>query len=361
MIVLARDEERCIARCLDSVCGRGFDDILVVDTGSTDATPGIVDGYRTRGVRMLRHPWSNSFAAARNAAVDCVATGWIVFLDADEWLTGGSVPARLAELSRFDDVSRLVFAPRIADRNGYSGDVGRIFRADSAIRYKGAVHEYPVIAGEPDEPVGIVGVDIRFDHDGYERSVVVGKDKRRRNLDLLDIARARDPDNPRWWYFTIRDGLPVLGHAQLVRSCTVLKRLADTPVATGDGRSGREYYRLALGQACQAFAAFGDWTSVHRYRADLPDADAHYFGAIAALARDVVTPHDLVGAIELRGRDELVADSVLDPAGRHLDALIVALLDRVRGEADAERYRDMCDPWTDTFFDGSRLRRRQPL
>lgn len=47
---------------------------------------------------------------------------------------------------------------------------------------------------------------------------------------------------------------------------------------------------------------------------------------------------------------------MLDPFGRHLDAIIIALLERVRGAPDAERYRELCDPWSDAFFDKSRLR-----
>jgi glycosyltransferase involved in cell wall biosynthesis len=361
VVILARDEERCIARCLDSVNGRGFDDIVVVDTGSTDGTPHIVDSYRNRGVRMLRRPWSGSFAAARNFAVDAVATGWIVFLDADEWLTGQSaerLPACLADLSRIEGVSRLVFAPEIVhvDRNAYSDDVGRIFRADSAIRYKGLVHEYPVIAGHPDQPVGLVGVDIQVNHDGYDRSIAVGKNKRQRNLALLEAARAAEPDNPRWWYFTIRDGLPTLDHSQLVEMCEAMKRLADNPIETGDRRSGREYYRLALGSACQGLVAMGDWPSVHQYCLDLPDVDAHYFRTVTALLGDVATKRDLVTAIELRGDDDLVSESVLDSSGRHMDAVIGALLDRVHDTTKAEQYRDMCAPWTDTFFDRSQLR-----
>jgi hypothetical protein len=215
-----------------------------------------------------------------------------------------------------------------------------------------------VIPGDPDEPVGLVGVDIQVNHDGYDRSVAIGKNKRQRNLALLEAARVAEPDNPRWWYFTIRDGLPVLGHSQLVNICEVLKRLADQPIRTGDRRSGREYYRLALGPACEGFAAMGDWSSVHRYCADLPDVDAHYFRAIPALLGGAVTKRDLVGAIELRGDDDLVSGSVLDPSGRHLDAVIIALLERVQSAAKAEQYRAMCDFWSDTFFACSRLRSR---
>jgi hypothetical protein len=363
VVILAKDEERCIARCLDSVTGRGLDDIVVVDTGSVDNTLRIVDGYRDRGVRLIRLPWSNSFARARNFAIDTIATGWIVFLDADEWMTERSAEQLricLAELSRIEDVSRLAFAPEIVhvDRDEYSGDVARIFKADSAIRFKGPVHEYPVITGGTDEPVGVVGLDIEFYHDGYDRSVATSKNKRQRNLALLEAARADDPHNPRWWYFTIRDGLPVLDHAQLVDACAVMRSLTNEPTKTGDRRSSSEYHRLALGTACQCFAAMGDWASVHRYCDELPSVDAHYFRTIPELLGGAVTERDLLQAIRLRGNDELVSNSVIDSTGRHLDAIIIALLEKVRGDTAAKQYQELCHPWNDVFFDHSRMRPR---
>ena len=57
IVVLARDEERCISRCLDSVVGHGFDRVIVADSGSVDTTLAIVDGYRNRGVQTIQMPW----------------------------------------------------------------------------------------------------------------------------------------------------------------------------------------------------------------------------------------------------------------------------------------------------------------
>src|SRR3954468_21534932 len=169
VVVLTRDEERCIARCLDSVVGQGFDDIVVVDTGSVDRTLQIVDGYRPHGVQVVRYPWPDSFADVRNVAIETVRTGWIVFLDADEWLDEGStgqLTAALADLAATADLDRRVFAPIIAhvDRESAMRDVPRIFTVDSAIRYRGAVHEYPVLRGTVDEPVELIGLDVVFRH-----------------------------------------------------------------------------------------------------------------------------------------------------------------------------------------------------
>ena len=369
VVIPTRDEERCIARCLDSVVGRGFDNIVVVDTGSVDKTMGIVDGYRQHGVQLVQLPWPDSFAEVRNFAIETVETGWIVFLDADEWLDEHSseqLGACLASLTGTQDLDRLVFAPIIqhVDRDEAIEDVPRIFKADSGIRYRGAVHEYPVLSGPVDEPVGMVGLDILFHHDGYDHAVTNGKNKRNRNLGLLRTARKDDPDNPRWLYFMVRDGLPVLDHAQLLDLRATLRGLAERDPATGDRLGARHYYRRALYVAGQGLAAKGDWSTVYSFcdeldRIDQRDSpDAHYLRSVGELFNGVPTDRDLLRTMRLRRDEELVSTSAVDTSGRHLDALIVALLARFRGAPDADRYRKLCAPWTDMFFERSTLRRQ---
>jgi glycosyltransferase involved in cell wall biosynthesis len=76
--VIARDEESCIGDCLDSV---GWaDEVVVVDTGSTDRTVEVCHKY-TRHV--YRRAWEG-YASAKNAAVDLATGDWILSLDADE-------------------------------------------------------------------------------------------------------------------------------------------------------------------------------------------------------------------------------------------------------------------------------------
>jgi glycosyltransferase involved in cell wall biosynthesis len=366
--ILARDEARCIERCLDSVAASGFDEVLVVDTGSTDETLQIVDGYRDRGpVRLAQIPWPGSFAQVRNFAVEIITTDWIVFLDADEWLTT-SCSAQLRDcldsLSDIEDVSSLVFAPKIrdVDHRTSANDVPRIFRTDSEIRYKGLVHEYVVIAGSVEKPVGLVGLDIEFLHDGYNPAVARAKDKRKRNLVLLDAARAADPGDPRWPCFRIRDAGLEITSAEIVELCTALHDMVGGDTGTGDRQCALDYYRIAFGFACQALVAMNDWNVVN-HLCDQLDAverhhnpDAHYFRSMSWVNEGIVTNRDLLGTIRIRNDEDLVATSTIDRAGRHLDALIGLLLARCRSAAEARRYLDLCAPWTDGFFEGSALR-----
>ncbi|SFB22250.1 Glycosyltransferase involved in cell wall bisynthesis [Amycolatopsis marina] len=367
VVVPTRDEERCLTRCLDSVIGRGFDNIVVVDTGSVDKTIEIVDKYTHHGVQLSQLPWPDSFGEMRNSAIEIVGSGWIVFLDADEWLDEHSseqLRRHLASLTGTRNSDRLTLAPIIkhVGREVTIEDVPRIFKADSGIRYRGAVHEYPVLRGTIDEPVDLASLDVVFHHDGYDQAVVNEKSKRSRNLRLLNAARKDEPDNPRWLYFTVRDGLSTLDHAQLIDLCTALKDLSEQSPTTGDRLSARHYYRRALCIACQGLGTMGDWSTVHRFCEELDridqgnSPDAHYFRSVAELFNGVVTDSGLLRTIALRREDELLSASTIDPAGRHLDALIVAILRKIKSRSDAESYRALCEPWTDAFFQSSNLR-----
>lgn len=84
VIILTRDEELHVARAVGSVMGIA-DHVLVVDSGSTDRTVEIAQGF---GAQVLVHPWRNH-AAQFNWALEQVPaeTRWILRLDADEYVT----------------------------------------------------------------------------------------------------------------------------------------------------------------------------------------------------------------------------------------------------------------------------------
>jgi len=72
LAVIARDESRCIARCLQSA--RPFvDRMLVLDTGSVDETPAIA---RACGAEVHHAVWPDDFAAARNLALQLADADW---------------------------------------------------------------------------------------------------------------------------------------------------------------------------------------------------------------------------------------------------------------------------------------------
>ncbi|WP_233476275.1 glycosyltransferase family 2 protein [Paenibacillus sonchi] len=80
--MIVKDEEALLSRCLESVKGIA-DEIIIVDTGSTDRTKQIAENY---GAKIYDYVWSNDFAAARNESLRHAAGKWILVLDADEYL-----------------------------------------------------------------------------------------------------------------------------------------------------------------------------------------------------------------------------------------------------------------------------------
>lgn len=87
LVMIARDEERCIGRALSSASAF-VDELIVLDTGSTDST---VDIARACGARVQRFEWRDDFAAARNAALALSSASYNFILDADEWVESGGL------------------------------------------------------------------------------------------------------------------------------------------------------------------------------------------------------------------------------------------------------------------------------
>ena len=80
LCMIVRDEIDCLDRCLASLRGT-VDEVVIVDTGSTDGT---LELARGRADRLAQLPWGDDFSAARNAALDLASGEWVLVLDADE-------------------------------------------------------------------------------------------------------------------------------------------------------------------------------------------------------------------------------------------------------------------------------------
>ncbi len=181
LVLIARDEARCISRCLDSVKPL-VDALIVVDTGSSDDT---VKLAREAGASVYRFTWCDDFSAARNAALEFADADWNLILDADEWLDDErgdlaraiAAPAEFIGLlpvaSEFDLQGRTELAiswiPRLLPRG---------------VRYRGRVHEQPVT----ELPRRHLASRVR--HDGYRLATLEKKKGRNRALlhRMLDDA-----------------------------------------------------------------------------------------------------------------------------------------------------------------------------
>ena len=195
LCLIARNESAVIGRCLASV-REVVDEMIVLDTGSTDDT---ADAARAAGARVESFPWTDDFAAARNASLDRAASEWVIVLDADEALAPESAPLvrRLIESDRADAwqvVMRNLQPPGEMLRY-VDGHVVRLFRRDPAIRFRGAIHESVDLA-LAEHGARVLASPLVVLHDGYARHTVQGGESRAaRNIALLERAVARDPDD----------------------------------------------------------------------------------------------------------------------------------------------------------------------
>ena len=80
LCMIVKDEAENIRACIRSI-KRAVDEILIVDTGSTDSTQEIAGAL---GAKVFQFPWCDDFAAARNESIRHATGDYIIWLDADD-------------------------------------------------------------------------------------------------------------------------------------------------------------------------------------------------------------------------------------------------------------------------------------
>lgn len=191
-VLIVKNEQKVIKRCLKSV--KDCDEIVVLDTGSTDRTVAIAQEMGAK-VKVSEPIVPFHFANARNAAHDLTSNDWILAIDADEVLRAGmlakirAVMKDQAAKEPFDQVS--AFNITFTDR-GASTRKKKIYRK-SLWNWKWRVHEQ----------LHALGTDVK---EGMLESVVMEHlpeaDKSRRhgqNIELLKITVKETPEYIRAW------------------------------------------------------------------------------------------------------------------------------------------------------------------
>jgi GT2 family glycosyltransferase/tetratricopeptide (TPR) repeat protein len=193
LCMIVRDEEANLTDCLTPVVGL-FDEIVVVDTGSKDATKLVAAGF---GARIVDFPWRDSFAAARNESLRHATGDWAFWLDADDRIDAGN-RAKLRTLFdrlKDEDAAYLIDCrcPALGE-NSVTVAHARLFRLRPDVRWQYRVHEQILLAIQ--ERGGITRrSDVIILHEGY-RDAECFAAKLQRNLRLLRLDAAELPDDP---------------------------------------------------------------------------------------------------------------------------------------------------------------------
>lgn len=182
LVMIVRDEARCIQRCLRSAA-RHVDRMLVLDTGSQDDTMALA---RACGADVHQMAWPDSFAVARNRALELADADWNLILDADEWINSGGDALR-GLVKGLGGPGVLRIDSDTAHAHVTSDWITRLL--PRGVRYEGAVHEQPVSALPRNRLPVVIG------HDGYLSNSLKLKSGRNRMLLLtaLQAAGGADP------------------------------------------------------------------------------------------------------------------------------------------------------------------------
>jgi glycosyltransferase involved in cell wall biosynthesis len=187
--LIVRDEARVLDGCLASI-EDVVDEIVLVDTGSQDDSVEIAVDH---GSRVIHHEWGGDFAEARNIGLEAARGEWVLYIDADERLTGADRDSMQELLHGAREVAfRLLLRP---DSHSTPYREHRLWRNDPRIRFAGRIHEKvtPAIAAvsrRDRRPIG--DCELLLEHLGYEGDQ---SHKHRRNLPLLRAQLEREPDN----------------------------------------------------------------------------------------------------------------------------------------------------------------------
>jgi tetratricopeptide (TPR) repeat protein len=198
--LIARNEAANLARCLNSLKGL-VDEVVVVDTGSTDETVAIAHSF---GATVGHFAWCDDFAAARNAALDLATGDWVLWIDADEELDPASAPALRKAVVRPHfggfDLEIVNYVDDRPDGGHILHYPMRLFRRLPQIRFTGAIHEQiqPSVAALGLPWARLDGA--RLLHHGYRPSALADGAKLARTRTMLESAVARDPSDGFQWF-----------------------------------------------------------------------------------------------------------------------------------------------------------------
>lgn len=201
LCMIVKNEEKYLPGALDSVQGI-VDEIIIVDTGSTDKTVEIAREY---GAKVYFRPWDDDFAAARNESLKHATGQWVLILDADERVPESvrtNLRALLVDIPQFVSYATLIknFQLNKGIEENFSHYVVRLFRKTAEVKFYGAVHEslYP--------NQGVIHLpesSFFIEHLGYIDAKKVSEKQFERNAPLIEKAlkQAKQSENKSLYSF----------------------------------------------------------------------------------------------------------------------------------------------------------------
>ncbi len=223
LCMIVRNEEQTLGRCLDSVKA-AVDEIVIVDTGSTDNTKELALGYTDK---LYDFEWCDDFSAARNYAFAKGSMDYLMWLDADDVLPETSVKKLLELKESLDPQVSVVMMPYHvafdpAGRPSFIYERERLIKNGEGFLWKGAVHEAIAARGK------VLHSDIAVEH----RKLKPGDPDR--NLHIYESRLAAGAElNPRERFYYARE---LFYHGRYEESAGEFKKFLSMPGAWLENR-----------------------------------------------------------------------------------------------------------------------------
>jgi tetratricopeptide (TPR) repeat protein len=196
LCMIVRDEQHTLPQCLAAVA-EAVDEIVIVDTGSTDTT---IEIARSFGASIIEREWTGSFAEARNVSFAAASGDWLMYLDADEVLVREDLALLRSLTGRtWREAFYLAQTSYTGDRDdggAVAHDVLRVFRNRPEYRFEGRLHEQVAHRLPGYLPERIEASGVRIEHYGYLGVVREARRKSERNIELLRLQQAEGPATP---------------------------------------------------------------------------------------------------------------------------------------------------------------------
>ncbi|WP_425449027.1 tetratricopeptide repeat-containing glycosyltransferase family 2 protein [Dethiothermospora halolimnae] len=195
LCMIVKNEEKNLPRCLDSVKDI-VDEMIIVDTGSTDKTIDIAKNYNSK---VYYFKWCNNFSKSRNYSIEKAKGDWILIMDGDDRLEPNDKTSLLKLLDNEDTdiyfMQTLSYVGTKPGLNVVNNLNVRLIRNNKGYKFKGEIHEQLDYPDGIDRKKVTKVANIKFHHYGYLNYNIKEKNKRKRNIEILKEVLEKDSHN----------------------------------------------------------------------------------------------------------------------------------------------------------------------
>ncbi len=199
--IIVKNEEKYITDFLQSSI-KFADEIIVLDTGSTDNTKKIVKSFSK--TKLYETIWEDDNAKARNLCISYATCEWIIVLDADEIL---SIESENNIKNFIEDISikyphDYIFQFKSLNQNPYSPEKeyfkSTLFRNNQNIRYTRVIHDYPTLQGKITNYIKCHNMTIIHNNGSTYKHL---SDKNLKYIDRMNTEINKNPDSIEKYYY----------------------------------------------------------------------------------------------------------------------------------------------------------------